>query len=148
VTARRCHGCQACVMACALTHAVSAQNDARRVAPDWARLRVAVDSLEARQQVQVCRQCARAACAAACPRGAISYTVDSGVWTIDEALCDGCGDCVPACPFGVMALHPKGREAGRLVAAKCETCAGAPECVASCPSGALTWVVDCVEEAP
>jgi len=123
----RCHGCQACLIACSLTKEGAA-------APTLARLRVVVDSLTAEQAIDYCRQCRRARCAEACPAEAIVRTAE-GYWVVDEALCSGCGACVDACPFGAIYLHPRG------VAIKCDTCSGDPQCVASCPSEALEWVI-------
>jgi len=152
----RCQGCLACVVACSLVHE-------GRVDPVHARLRVIVDPLLAEHEVRVCHQCRRAPCAAACPRGAISFIHTSRVnpsqrpasgellsmadrplgggsqggasfWVVDAAACDGCGQCVAACPFQVLMLAYEG-DTVRL----CDTCHGAPECVASCPAGALVW---------
>jgi len=124
----RCQGCQACVVACSLVHE-------GRVEPVHARLRVIVDPLRAAHEVRVCHQCRRAPCAAACPRGAITYvSAAGGYWAVDASACDGCGLCVAACPFHVLMLAFDG-DTIRL----CDTCQGAPECVASCPAGALEW---------
>lgn len=122
VDASLCHGCQACMVACSLVKE-------GRVLPSRARVQVVLDPLEARQVIRYCRQCRRAACAEACPHGAIRLAEGHGYWAVDAALCDGCGACVAACPFEAMVLP----------GVKCDTCDGAPECVESCPSGALSW---------
>jgi NAD-dependent dihydropyrimidine dehydrogenase PreA subunit len=51
---------------------------------------------------------------------------------IDEALCDGCGQCVPDCAEGSLQIID-GK--ARLVADK--FCDGLGACLGSCPSGAL-----------
>ena len=54
---------------------------------------------------------------------------------IDEELCDGCGQCVPACAEG--AIHVVDGKA-RLVAEK--YCDGLGACLGECPNGAITVV--------
>ncbi len=51
---------------------------------------------------------------------------------IDEALCDGCGQCVPACEEGAIEIID-GK--ARLVAEK--YCDGLGACLGNCPTGAL-----------
>ncbi|PIE32575.1 4Fe-4S ferredoxin [candidate division KSB3 bacterium] len=56
---------------------------------------------------------------------------------IDEALCDGCGQCIPACPEQAIQMidTPDGPKA-RLV--KELYCDGLGACLGNCPTGALT----------
>ena len=56
---------------------------------------------------------------------------------IDEALCNGCGQCLPACPEQAIQLvdTPDGPKA-RLV--KEIFCDGLGACLGNCPTGALT----------
>ena len=49
----------------------------------------------------VCKHCAPAPCQQACPTGAIIYNEFSNVY-IQPDICNGCGYCVAACPFGVI----------------------------------------------
>ena len=86
-----------------------------------------------------CNHCGAPACMAACASGAI-YQNDEGAVLIDTELCDGCGACVTACPYGApKVLADKG------VAGKCDTCVGIrangnqPQCVAACPMRALDF---------
>jgi len=87
-----------------------------------------------------CNHCAAPACIPACPMGAITKDVDTGLVSIDPEYCDGCGSCVEACPY----------HAPKLVAAvnkaeKCDGCAARvaaslqPICVESCPIRALQF---------
>ena len=49
----------------------------------------------------VCKHCAHAGCLEACPTGAIFRTEFDTV-VVQQDICNGCGYCVPACPFGVV----------------------------------------------
>ena len=57
--------------------------------------------------------------------------------SIDEALCNGCGFCIPACPEQAIQMvdTPDGKKA-RLV--KEIYCDGLGACLGNCPTGALT----------
>src|SRR4051794_22984800 len=71
----------------------------------------------------VCKHCTHAACLDVCPTGALFRTEYATV-VVQEDICNGCGYCVPACPFGVldkrMLPDPnrpgplEGREDGRI----------------------------------
>src|SRR5512133_3932192 len=64
----------------------------------------------------VCKHCERAGCLEACPTGAITRTEFGSVY-IQPDICNGCGYCVPACPFGVVdRMEDDGR------ASKCTLC--------------------------
>src|SRR5260370_132747 len=49
----------------------------------------------------VCKHCARAGCLESCPTGAIVRTEFDSVY-VQPDVCNGCGYCVSACPFGVI----------------------------------------------
>jgi formate dehydrogenase iron-sulfur subunit len=49
----------------------------------------------------VCKHCTHAACLDVCPTGALFRTEFDTV-VVQEDVCNGCGYCVPACPFGVI----------------------------------------------
>src|SRR4051794_12970487 len=51
----------------------------------------------------VCKHCANAGCLEACPTGAIMWS-EFGTVVIQDDICNGCGYCVPSCPFGVVEL--------------------------------------------
>lgn len=79
----------------------------------------------------VCHQCVNAFCKKACPAKAIGRDQETGVVKVDPELCTGCGDCVKACPLGVIKVVDK-------KAYKCDLCGGDPLCVKECPVGALS----------
>ena len=49
----------------------------------------------------VCKHCTHSACLDVCPTGAI-FRTELGTVVVQEDVCNGCGYCVPACPFGVL----------------------------------------------
>ena len=87
----------------------------------------------------VCKHCVRAGCLLACPTGAIIRTEFDTVY-IRQDVCNGCGYCVPACPFGVPQLsHRTG------TSRKCTLCydrlgAGLePACAKACPTDSIVF---------
>ena len=61
----------------------------------------------------VCKHCTHAGCMEACPTGAIIRNEFDDVF-IQPDVCNGCGYCVPSCPFGVVDLiAPANYDAGR-----------------------------------
>ena len=53
----------------------------------------------------VCKHCVQAACLEVCPTGAIIRTEFDTV-VIQSDACNGCRDCIAACPFGVIEINP------------------------------------------
>jgi formate dehydrogenase iron-sulfur subunit len=49
----------------------------------------------------VCKHCTHAACLDVCPTGAL-FRTEFGTVVVQQDVCNGCGYCVPACPFGVI----------------------------------------------
>lgn len=64
---------------------------------------------------------------------------------INEALCDGCGDCITSCAEGALVIvNGKAKLKGEIL------CDGAGACLGHCPTGALTIEVretDAYDEA-
>ncbi|PYX41710.1 MAG: 4Fe-4S ferredoxin [Acidobacteria bacterium] len=87
----------------------------------------------------VCKHCGEAGCLEACPTGSIVRTEFGGVF-IQPDVCNGCGYCVTACPFGVVERNSKD---GR--AFKCTFCydrqkAGLePACAKVCPTESIKF---------
>jgi formate dehydrogenase iron-sulfur subunit len=87
----------------------------------------------------VCKHCTNAGCLDACPTGALIRTEHETV-VLQSDVCNGCGYCVPACPFGVVDRdHIDGR------AAKCTLCYDRladglePACAKSCPTDSIQF---------
>src|SRR5258708_6796478 len=49
----------------------------------------------------VCKHCTEAACLDVCPTGALMRP-EFGTVIVQDDVCNGCGYCVSACPFGVI----------------------------------------------
>jgi formate dehydrogenase iron-sulfur subunit len=60
-----------------------------------------VDALRWLMSSDVCKHCTHAACLDVCPTGSL-FRTEYGTVVVQEDVCNGCGYCVPACPFGVL----------------------------------------------
>jgi formate dehydrogenase iron-sulfur subunit len=87
----------------------------------------------------VCKHCANAPCLEACPTGAIFRTEFDTV-VVQQDICNGCGYCVPACPFGVVDISLDDGKAH-----KCTLCYDRlkgglePACAKSCPTDSIQF---------
>jgi formate dehydrogenase iron-sulfur subunit len=87
----------------------------------------------------VCKHCTNAGCLDACPTGALIRTEFETV-IVQPDICNGCGYCVPSCPFGVINRDPYD---GR--AAKCTLCYDRledglePACAKACPTDSIQF---------
>lgn len=88
----------------------------------------------------VCKHCQNAGCMNSCPTGAIIRTEFDTVY-IQQDICNGCGYCVPACPFGVVEVSM--RADGK--AHKCTLCYDRlqggmePACAKACPTDSIVF---------
>ncbi len=87
----------------------------------------------------VCKHCTEAACLEVCPTGAL-FRTEFGTVVVQEDVCNGCGYCVPACPFGVIDQR---EDDGR--AWKCTLCYDRlndgmePACAKACPTDSIQF---------
>jgi formate dehydrogenase iron-sulfur subunit len=156
-----CIGCKACEVACkewnevpedGLVHrGMSMDNTGGLGADSWRH----VAFIEQRSPIElgddgegglrwlmssdVCKHCTHAACLEVCPTGAL-FRTEFGTVVVQEDVCNGCGYCIPACPFGVIDQR---RDDGR--AYKCTLCYDrlkddqTPACAQACPTHSIQF---------
>jgi formate dehydrogenase iron-sulfur subunit len=87
----------------------------------------------------VCKHCTDAACLEVCPTGAL-FRTEFGTVVVQPDVCNGCGYCVPACPFGVI---DRREDDGRVW--KCTLCYDRlkddmePACAHACPTESIQF---------
>jgi formate dehydrogenase iron-sulfur subunit len=87
----------------------------------------------------VCKHCTSAACLDVCPTGAL-FRTEFGTVVVQEDVCNGCGYCVSACPFGVIERRETDGRAW-----KCTLCYDRigvglePACAKACPTDSIQF---------
>jgi formate dehydrogenase iron-sulfur subunit len=87
----------------------------------------------------VCKHCTHSACLDVCPTGAI-FRSEFGTVVVQQDICNGCGYCVPACPYGVIDQR---EDDGRVF--KCTMCydrlgvGEEPACAKACPTESIQF---------
>ncbi|HEX8626922.1 MAG TPA: 4Fe-4S dicluster domain-containing protein [Catenuloplanes sp.] len=87
----------------------------------------------------VCKHCTHAACLDVCPTGSL-FRTEFGTVVVQEDICNGCGYCIPACPYGVIDQR---KDDGR--AWKCTLCYDrigdglTPACAKACPTESIQF---------
>ncbi|RJL23015.1 4Fe-4S dicluster domain-containing protein [Bailinhaonella thermotolerans] len=87
----------------------------------------------------VCKHCSRAGCLDVCPTGAL-FRTEFGSVVVQQDVCNGCGYCVSACPYGVIDQRPGD---GRVF--KCTLCYDRlgdgmePACAKACPTRSIQF---------
>jgi anaerobic dimethyl sulfoxide reductase subunit B (iron-sulfur subunit) len=136
----RCVQCHTCEVACQGVHNLEPGIHWRRVAETWSG---EFPNVTRAFFSQACMHCAEPACLEVCPTGAITKRAEDGIVVVDRDKCNGCRDCLPACPFGVPQFGADG------TMQKCDFCIESgrePACVVSCPAEALHYGT--MEELP
>ena len=87
----------------------------------------------------VCKHCTHAGCLDVCPTGAL-FRTEFGSVVVQPDICNGCGYCVSACPYGVI---DRREDDGR--AWKCTLCYDRlrdglePACAKACPTDSIQF---------
>jgi len=154
-----CIGCKACEVACKEWNAVpedgllltgmSYDNTGSLNASTWRHVAFIEqptppaddddDAVRWLMSSDVCKHCTEAACLDVCPTGALMRT-EFGTVVVQDDVCNGCGYCVSACPFGVIARRES--DGG---AHKCTLCYDrigdglTPACAKACPTESIQF---------
>jgi formate dehydrogenase iron-sulfur subunit len=159
-----CIGCKACEVACkewnkipedGLTFTGMSYDNTRSLGADtWRHVafieqpKPLADQVTGREpgirwlmSSDVCKHCTEAACLDVCPTGSL-FRTEFGTVVVQEDICNGCGYCVPACPYGVIdQRHGDGR------VWKCTLCydrlsvGQEPACAKACPTDSIQFGV-------
>ncbi len=153
-----CIGCKACEVACKEWNQLPAQNGGRPSMSgdsydntlklsgiNWRHVKFVEQFSEDRSEGRwlmmsdVCKHCVQAPCLEVCPTGAIIRTEFDTV-VIQSDSCNGCRDCIAACPFGVIDINPASN-----TAQKCTLCYDRmqdglePACAKACPTDSIQF---------
>ena len=153
-----CIGCKACEVACKEWNQLPARNGGVGVlsgnsydntraldGTHWRHVKFIEQFSTDRQDGRwlmmsdVCKHCAHAGCLEVCPTGAIIRTEFDTV-VIQSDTCNGCRDCIGACPFGVIGVNPVSG-----TAQKCTLCYDrmiddqTPACAKTCPTTSIKF---------
>ncbi|HEV8634391.1 MAG TPA: 4Fe-4S dicluster domain-containing protein [Chloroflexota bacterium] len=151
-----CIGCKACEVAChewnqlpainANTLSGESYDNTRRLdGTHWRHVKFVEQFTPDRAQGRwlmmsdVCKHCAQAGCLEVCPTGAIIRTEFDTV-VIQADVCNGCRNCIAACPFDVIDINPVTK-----TAQKCTLCYDrmkvgmTPACAQACPTASIQF---------
>jgi formate dehydrogenase iron-sulfur subunit len=162
-----CIGCKACEVACKewnllpedglLFTGHSYDNTGKLSANTWRHVafveqRTGPERMDFRwlMESDVCKHCTHAGCLDVCPTGAL-FRTEFGTVVVQDDVCNGCGYCVPACPFGVIdrrepdTIQRYGQGLHDGGAHKCTLCYDRaqdglePACAKACPTKSIQW---------
>jgi formate dehydrogenase iron-sulfur subunit len=87
----------------------------------------------------VCKHCTESACLDVCPTGAL-FRTEFGTVVVQDDVCNGCGYCVPACPFGVIARREEDGQAHKCTLCYDRLSVGMePACAKACPTQSIQF---------
>jgi Fe-S-cluster-containing dehydrogenase component len=131
--ADRCIQCRTCETACQSVHNIEPGIKWRQVIQGWFGEFPDIRTL---YFSRACMHCGKPACEAVCPTGAIIKRTEDGIVVVDKEKCNGCQECLSACPFDIPQFGSD------RIMQKCDFCLGLgiePNCAVHCPTGALKF---------
>jgi formate dehydrogenase iron-sulfur subunit len=150
-----CIGCKACEVACKEWNALpnnplefrdSYDNTGQLDHANWRHVRFIEQPTKSPDKPiawsmmsDVCKHCANASCLEVCPTNAIVRTEFDTVF-IQQDVCNGCRDCISACPYGVIGFN-----SNTGTAQKCTFCYDRlqnnlkPACATACPTQSIKF---------
>src|SRR5919201_5956745 len=156
-----CIGCKACEVACKEWNALqgnepafladSFDNTGRLDAHNWRHVKFIEQDAHLTDLTttgngtawlmmsDVCKHCQNASCLEVCPTNAIIRTEFDTVY-IQQDVCNGCRDCISACPYGVIGFN-----SNTGTAQKCTFCYDRlqnnkmPACATACPTQSIKF---------
>jgi formate dehydrogenase iron-sulfur subunit len=87
----------------------------------------------------VCKHCTHAGCLDNCPTGAL-FRTEFGTVVVQDDICNGCGYCVPSCPYGVIDVRES--DGGAHKCTLCYDRLGSglePACAKACPTKSIQF---------
>jgi len=147
----KCNGCYLCQIACKDEHVDNDWSPYAKPQPDTGHFWLKIEEMERGTTPKVkvtyipilCMHCDNAPCISVCPVKAVVKRPD-GLVIIDPTKCNGCKECIPACPYHVIYFNDK-----LNIAQKCTGCAHLvdgkdplltiPRCVDVCPFDAILF---------
>jgi formate dehydrogenase iron-sulfur subunit len=154
-----CIGCKACEVACKEWNNLPADelhltgdsydNTGRLSSHTWRHVNFIETTVRENDQAafqsgwlmmsDVCKHCHNAPCVEACPTGALFYTEFHTV-VVQQDICNGCGYCQPACPFGVIDLSMADGKAHKCTLCYDRLKSGLePACAKACPTDSIQF---------
>jgi Fe-S-cluster-containing dehydrogenase component len=151
----KCVGCKNCQLSCKDEHVGNDWSPIAKPQPEnhfWLNVTETERGAEAKIAIEwvpvLCMHCEEPSCVTACSEGAI-YKREDGIVIIDPEKCNGCKDCMNACPYNVIYFNDE-----LNIGQKCTLCAHLldrgwkePRCVTACPTEAIVFgEIDALEE--
>ena len=138
----RCIGCHTCTIACKVENVMEAGSGIRVDTVGGAHTGAPTGEypeLSMHYLPVACMHCDQPPCRDACPMEAI-YQRPDGIVLVDEGKCNGCQECLPACPYQALVYD---QEMG--VVRKCNLCVDRldegfePFCALCCGDRAISF---------